>query len=119
LVLAADGRALGGEDVLVPAGRARAGAATPFALRFHLGPDVIALPVLADEDAAELRLPGGVCWRFACRGGALSVEDSLWIDGEGRAAATRQLVVTGEAGAGGASLSWAFERAGDTGSADA
>ena len=113
LVLAADGRELRGEDVLLPQGRKRRAAA--FAIRFHLGAGVQASPT-ADGLGAILRLPGhesrtGGLWQFRCRGGALAVEASLWIDGEGRPVATQQLVVTGEAAAGGASVSWALKRA--------
>jgi uncharacterized heparinase superfamily protein len=61
--------------------------------------------------AALLRLPGGAAWQFRCKGGALAVEPSLWIDGEGRPQATQQLVVTGTAPAGGANVSWALKRA--------
>ena len=62
--------------------------------------------------AALLRLPGGRLWQFRCRGGTLAVEESVWIDAEGRPRATMQLVVTGESPAGGANVSWAFKRAG-------
>jgi uncharacterized heparinase superfamily protein len=41
----------------------------------------------------------------------LGIEESLWIDGEGRPVQTQQLVITGEAQAGGASVSWAMKRA--------
>ena len=108
LMLAADGRELRGEDLLLPSGKKRR--AGGFAIRFHLGAGVQASPT-ADGMAAILRLPGGGLWQFRCRGGALAVEASLWIDGEGRAVPTQQLVVTGEASAGGASVSWAMKRA--------
>ncbi|WP_174280349.1 heparinase II/III domain-containing protein, partial [Sphingomonas bacterium] len=55
--------------------------------------------------------PGGRLWQFRCRGAALAVEPSLWIDAAGRPRETHQLVMTGEAPAGGASVSWAFKRA--------
>ena len=58
-----------------------------------------------------LRLPGGALWQFRVRGGALAVEDSLWVDADGRPQPTQQLVVTGESPAGGASVSWVFKRA--------
>ena len=113
LMLAADGRELRGEDVLLPQGRRRRPGG--FAIRFHLGAGVQASPT-ADGMAAILRLPGqgsanGALWQFRCRGGTLAVEPSLWIDGEGRLIATQQLVVSGEAAAGGASVSWALKRA--------
>jgi len=110
IVLAGDGRELRGEDMLLPASKRRKLAATPFAIRFHLGLGVTVSPT-ADGMAALLRLPGGSLWQFRCRGGTLAIEDSLWIDGEGRPQATQQLVVSGESPAGGASVSWALKRA--------
>ncbi|WP_425229092.1 heparinase II/III family protein [Sphingomonas sp.] len=117
--LAGDGRELRGEDALLPASRLRGGrrrrGSTAFVVRFHLGQGVQASPT-ADGQAALLRLPGhdprgGALWQFRCRGGALAIDSSLWIDADGRAVPTQQLVVTGEAAAGGASVSWAFKRA--------
>ncbi|WP_225883220.1 heparinase II/III family protein [Sphingomonas aliaeris] len=111
LVLSNDGKELRGEDMLLPAGKRRkSAAATLFALRFHLGKGVQVSPT-ADGMAAILRLPGGTLWQYRCRGGTLSVEDSLWIDPEGRPVGTQQLVVTGESPPGGASISWALKRA--------
>lgn len=110
LVLSSDGRDLRGEDMLLPVGRKRKVAMTPFAIRFHLGMGVEVSPT-ADGQAALLRLPGAGLWQFRCRGGALAVEDSLWVDGEGRPQATQQLIVTGEAPAGGANVGWALKRA--------
>ena len=110
LMLTGDGKELRGEDALLPQGRRRKAGVVPFAVRFHLGAGVQASPT-ADGLAALLRLPGGALWQFRCRGGALTIEDSLWIDGEGRPIATQQLVVGGEAPAGGANVSWALKRA--------
>jgi uncharacterized heparinase superfamily protein len=110
LVLTSDGRELRGEDMLLPTGRRRKLAATPFAVRFHLGKGVEVAPT-ADGMAALLRLPGGAAWQFRCKGAALAVEPSLWIDGDGHPQATQQLVVTGEAPAGGANVSWVLKRA--------
>ena len=114
LMLTGDGRELRGEDALLPEGRRRRGT-TAFAIRFHLGHGVQASPT-ADGLAAILRLPGqgsanGALWQFRCRGGTLGIEDSLWIDATGRPLHTQQLVVAGEAAAGGASISWALKRA--------
>ncbi|MGN6374979.1 MAG: heparinase II/III family protein [Sphingomonas sp.] len=110
LVLTSDGRELRGEDMLLPSGRKRKLAATPFTVRFHLGAGVQVSPT-ADGLAALLRLPGGAAWQFRCRGGALATEPSLWIDADGRPQSTQQLVVTGEAPAGGANVSWVLKRA--------
>jgi len=110
LMLTGDGKELRGEDALLPQGRRRKAGMAPFCIRFHLGAGVQASPP-ADGLAALLRLPGGALWQFRCRGGMLTIEDSLWIDGEGRPVATQQLVVSGEAPAGGANVSWALKRA--------
>ena len=109
LVLAGDGRELKGEDALLPKGRARRGS-TPFAIRFHLGPGVQASPT-ADGQAALLRSGAGALWQFRCRGAALTLEPSLWIDAAGLPQQTQQIVVAGDAAAGGASVTWAFKRA--------
>ncbi|RDE05028.1 heparinase II/III family protein [Sphingomonas aracearum] len=110
LVLTADGRELRGEDQLLPAGRRRRGGPLAFAVRFHLGRGVQVSPT-ADGQAALLRLPGGALWQFRCRGAAVTVEESLWVDEHGRPQRTHQLVVGGEAAPGGANISWALKRA--------
>jgi uncharacterized heparinase superfamily protein len=111
LSLAADGRELSGEDVLLPRGTTRLRAPVGFAARFHLAPGVEATAT-ADGLGALLRVAGGPAWQFRCRGGTLSIEDGLWIDGGGRPVPASQLVVTGEAPAGGTSVAWTFKRAG-------
>ncbi|WBO22489.1 heparinase II/III family protein [Sphingomonas abietis] len=111
LALSSDGKELGGEDILLPTGARKAAGVVTFALRFHLAPGVEATAT-ADGLGALLRIDGGPLWQFRCRGGALAIEESIWIDGAGRPAATSQLVVTGQAPAGGTSISWALKRAG-------
>lgn len=110
LALSVDGRELRGEDMLVPAPRRRSRPA-PFAARFHLAPG-IEVTLTADGQGALLRPDGGPLWQFRAKGGLLSVEDSLWVDADARPRASQQLVVTGEAPAGGASISWLLRRAG-------
>lgn len=111
LLMGTDGREIRGEDMLLPAGRRRRAEATPFAVRFHLAPDVE--PTLtADKQGALLRIPLGPLWQFRSGGGALTIEDSLWVDGDGRPHPSKQLVVTGEAAAGGASVGWLLKRVG-------
>jgi uncharacterized heparinase superfamily protein len=110
LVLTGDGRELRGDDMLLPVGRRRKGGAVSFAIRFHLGPGVEAAPT-ADGMAALLRLPSGKLWQFRCRGGALTIEESLWVNPDGRPLSTQQLVVSGEAAQGGENIGWALKRA--------
>ena len=110
LILSPDGRELRGEDCLSAAGRKRRTAAIPFAVRFHLAPS-IEVTTTADGQGALLRMRGRTLWQFRCRGGALSVEDSLWIDGEARPHSTLQLVVAGETPPDGMTISWHLRRA--------
>ena len=111
LLLAPDGKLLNGEDVLIPAGKRRRGAAVPFAVRFHLAPTV-EVTSTADGRGALLRVRGHKAWQFRCRGGDLAVEESLWLDGEAAPHATLQLVITGETPGDGMTISWEFKQAG-------
>lgn len=111
LALSGNGRELRGEDALLPALRQRKSSGAAFAVRFHLAPGVEVTPT-ADGLAALLRIDHGPLWQFRCRGGALTIEESLWIDGSGRALPTLQFVVSGEAPAGGATVGWLLKRAG-------
>jgi uncharacterized heparinase superfamily protein len=111
LALTGDGRELRGDDVLLPAKAKRRPMTSAFAVRFHLAPGIEATPT-ADGMGALLRIERGALWQFRCRGGTLSIDESLWIDGDARPHATLQLVVSGEAPPGGASIGWVMRRAG-------
>jgi uncharacterized heparinase superfamily protein len=111
LTLAADGRELRGQDVLLQQGRGKrkAGEALPFAVRFHLAPNVEAATT-ADGQGALLRIRGSTVWQFRCRGGQLAIEDSIWIDGEARPHGSLQLVVSGDTPPDGHTIAWIFRR---------
>jgi uncharacterized heparinase superfamily protein len=110
LNLSGDGRTLHGEDRLIAARRRRRRAEPiAFAARFHLAPGV-EVTATADGQGALLRVRGAV-WQFRCRGGQLSAEESLWIDGEARPHASLQLVVAGETPPDGMTISWELKRA--------
>lgn len=111
LILAGDGRELHGEDSLIPARGRRRSTTAGFAVRFHLAPGIEASPT-ADGQGALLRLDRGPLWQFRCRGGQLSIEDSLWIDADARPQGSKQLVVAGESPPSGAAIDWVFRRAG-------
>ncbi len=110
LTLSASGRELHGEDALLPTSKRRRQGAD-FAIRFHLAPGVEVTPT-ADGLAALLRIDHGPLWQFRCRGGTVSVGDSLWIDADGHSHTTQQFVVEGSAPPGGASVTWLLKRAG-------
>ncbi|MBU0773954.1 MAG: heparinase II/III-family protein, partial [Alphaproteobacteria bacterium] len=111
LLVSGDGKEIRGEDMLTPAQRRRKPAKLPAVLRFHLAPGVE--PTLtADNQGALLRIDMGALWQFRTGTGILTVEDSLWVDGDGRPHPTKQMVVTSEALPGGSSIGWLFKRVG-------
>lgn len=111
LMVSGDGKEVRGEDMLTPAERRRKPSKLPVLLRFHLAPGVE--PTLtADSQGALLRIDLGALWQFRTGTGVLSIEDSLWVDGDGRPHPTHQLVVTAEALPGGSSIGWLFKRVG-------
>ena len=110
LMLGNDGKELRGADQLIAKGRKKIRGAAAYAVRFHLAPGVEAT-VTADGMGAILRSRGAPPWNFRCRGGDLTIEESLWIDGNGRPQPTLQLAVTGEVSALGGEIGWQFRRA--------
>jgi uncharacterized heparinase superfamily protein len=109
ILVSGDGKEVRGEDMLTPAERRRRPVKQPVQLRFHLAPGVE--PTLtADNMGALLRIDLGPLWQFRAGAGVLTIEDSLWIDGDGRPHPTRQLVVTAQALPGGSSFGWLFKR---------
>ena len=103
LILRSDGMELRGEDTLLPQGKPKDG--KPVHVRFHLGPEIEITPT-ENTQTALLRTAGGSSWAFAAAGGTLSVDDSLWVDEEGRPHPTRQLVIAAESGKGGLTIGW-------------
>jgi uncharacterized heparinase superfamily protein len=110
LMLGNDGKELRGADQLVARGRRKIRESAPYAVRFHLAPGVEAT-ITADGMGAILRSRGAPPWNFRCRGGNLTAEESLWIDGRGHAQSTTQLVIVGEVSALGGEIGWQFRRA--------
>lgn len=111
LLVSGDGREIRCEDMLTPAERRRRPSRLPVHIRFHLAPGVE--PTLtADAMGALLRIDLGAVWQFRVGSGQLSIEESLWVDGDGRPHPTRQIVVTAEALPGGSSFGWLLKRMG-------
>ena len=116
LILRDDGTELRGEDLLVPAkGKARNGK-VGFAIRFHLGPGIDA-GLSEDGQGAGLALPDGSYWQFRVGGGEgagaqVSLEESIWADGQGRPQPIQQLVVQGLVSRGGGSFAWLLKKMG-------
>ncbi|MFC3174981.1 heparinase II/III family protein [Novosphingobium bradum] len=113
LILREDGSELRGEDLLVPSrGKGARRGKVAFALRFHLGPGV-EVGRSGDGQGVGIVLPDGSYWQFRSGGEAeVSVEDSLWADGQGRPVATRQIVIAGLVSRGGGNFAWLLKKMG-------
>ena len=109
LMLGNDGKEVRGADQLIAKGRKKIRESAPYAVRFHLAPGVEATAT-ADGMGAILRSRGAPPWNFRCRGGMLTTEESLWIDGRGQPQRTSQLVIVGEVSALGGEIGWQFRR---------
>jgi uncharacterized heparinase superfamily protein len=109
LSLGNDGKEVRGEDRLIPRGRRKIRESAPYAIRFHLAPGVEPTAT-ADGMGAILRSASAPPWNFRCRGAMLQVEESLVIDGRGKAIPSAQLVVVGEISGVGGEIAWQFRR---------
>ncbi|WP_158596184.1 heparinase II/III family protein [Oleomonas cavernae] len=108
LWLDADGTDLRGEDRVEPRGRT-SGRSLPFALRFHLSPEVRA-NLVGDGTGVLLRTPGGEGWQFRALGGQVALDESISISDWGPPRRAEQIVVTGTLDAGRAVLRWGLKR---------
>lgn len=115
LALSADGLELRGEDVLEPSGKRGKRGKVGFAIRFHLGPGIEA-GLSQDKRGAGLSLPDGSYWQMRLGGdigdAELAIEESLWVDGDGRPHGTSQLVIEGLASRSGGRFPWLLKRMG-------
>ncbi len=115
LIMRDDGSELRGEDLLVPANRKGKRGKVGYAIRFHIGPGV-ELGLSEDGKGAGLALPDGSYWQFRMAGDAnaakLAVEESMWVDGQGRPQPIQQLVIEGLAPRSGGTFSWLFKKMG-------
>ena len=111
LILRDDGTELRGEDLLVPASTKGKNGKVGFAIRFHLGPGVEA-GVSEDGQGAGLALPDGSYWQFRSGGGQVTIEESIWADGQGRPLPIQQLVIQGLVSRGGGNFAWLLKKMG-------
>jgi uncharacterized heparinase superfamily protein len=94
------------DRVLPQAGRERI--TTPFAIRFHIHPDVRVSP--SQGGGILLKLPNGEGWRFRT-GAQLNVEESVYLGGE-TVRRTDQLVLSGAVKDQPVETAWIFEQIG-------
>lgn len=112
LYLSEDGRDLRGEDAFERCrDRFRLGAvsARRYTLRFHLHPGVRAT-ASKDGDSILLLLPNHVGWRFTAAGGAIGLEESVYLGEGGPPRRSQQIVVVG-AVTDKAVVKWALKKA--------
>ena len=109
VMLGNDGKELRGADQLVPMARKKIRESAGYAVGCHLAPGVEGTAT-ADGMGAILRSKGAPPWNFRCRGGQLTSEESLWIDGHGQPQKSSQLVIVGEVSALGGEIGWQFRR---------
>lgn len=106
LALARDGQTLTGGDTLVPQHVRKE--AVPYAVRFHIHPDVRVSPSQGGD--ILLKLPNGDGWCFRT-GGEVSIEESVYL-GSDTARKTEQLVIAGTLASEPVEIAWVFERIG-------
>jgi uncharacterized heparinase superfamily protein len=111
LILRDDGSELRGEDLLVPSGRGGKRGKVPYAIRFHLGPQV-SVTLSGSGRGATLALPDGSYWQFLTGAEKVEAEESIWVDGDGRAHPVEQLVIQGLMSRGGGNFGWLLKRMG-------
>lgn len=108
LCLSPRGNVLNGMDRLVPVSDRQNAKRIPFAVRFHIHPDVRISP--SQGGGFILKLPNGDGWRFRCDGEA-AIEESIYVGNE-NVRRTEQLVLAGTAKDTPVEVGWAFEQIG-------
>jgi uncharacterized heparinase superfamily protein len=111
LILREDGTELRGEDLLVPASRKGKRGMVGFAIRFHLGPG-IEVGRSEDGQGVGMALPDGSYWQFRSGSGEVTIEESIWADGQGRPVPVQQLVIQGMVSRGGGNFAWLLKKMG-------
>ena len=115
LMVSDDGGELRGEDVLEPCTKKGNRGKVGFAIRFHLGRGVEA-KLTEDRRGVHLVLPDASYWQFRVGGtggeAQISLEDSMWVDGQGRPHGTQQIVVEGLAARSGERYPWLLKKMG-------
>lgn len=107
LYLDAAGIDLRGSDILRATAPGAIAPDCPFAIRFHLHPDVHVSQLNA-ADHLLLKLPAGQGWRFRSAGAALSIEESVYLGRQGEMRRSQQIVLSGRTRAEGAEVKWAL-----------
>ncbi|MGD0193096.1 MAG: heparinase II/III family protein [Rhizomicrobium sp.] len=106
LSLSPRGNALSGVDRLLPAVTGSRRDSVPYAVRFHIHPDVRVSP--SQGTGFILKLPGGEGWRFRCSA-ETTIEESVYV-GTGSVRRAEQIVIAGAVKDTPVEIGWAFEQ---------
>jgi uncharacterized heparinase superfamily protein len=79
----------------------------PFAVRFHVHPDIRA-SMAQDGASVILLLPSGDGWRFRATGGSVSLEESVYLGSGDAVRRTEQIVVSGDFSGDPTRIQWAL-----------
>ncbi len=107
LTLSPQGTTLTGTDRLLPKEKPR-GHGVPFAIRFHIHPDVRMSPSQGGD--IILKLPNGEGWRFRS-GATAAIEESVYL-GQDTLRRAEQLVLAGTVADKPVEIGWVFEQIG-------
>ncbi len=107
LSLSPQGLVLTGRDRLTPSAKGKRGS-LPFAIRFHIHPEVRVSP--SQGGGILLKLANGEGWRFRASG-QIVIEESIYL-GTGQARKAEQLVVVGAVRDTEVQIDWLFEQIG-------
>lgn len=118
MFLSPNGREFRGEDTLYVAGKddqrvyaQRKGDGLPFAIHFHLHPDVVVSLDMAGH-AVSLKLKSEEIWVFRQTGGEIALEDAVFLDQQRlRPRQTKQIIIRGVMSEDRAQVTWAMTRA--------
>ena len=108
LTLSPHGTRLTGSDRLLRQSSRRRRAGVPFAIRFHIHPDVRVSPSLSGD--ILLKLPNGEGWRFR-HSGSVTIDESVYAGHDGVRRA-EQLVLSGQVANEPVESGWVFEQIG-------
>ena len=107
ITVSQQGLAVTGADRLIPKEGKKA-KELPFAVRFHIHPDIRMSP--SQGGGILLKLPNGEGWRFRT-GASAMIEESVYLGGE-QVRRTEQIVLTGSVKDRQVEVAWVFEQIG-------
>lgn len=109
LVLSADGQRLSGRDRIdSPRHNVRLRVDLPFAIHFHLHPEV-SVRGGTQPNSAVIELPGGESWKFSAQGAGLTIEDGAYFANSAGPCPALQIVLRA-ATFGESEVTWSAER---------